>query len=135
MKQSAVSKGIIARGRHHDNQGFTIVELLIVVVVISILATITVVGYQGLQARARDSQRKQDVATIRKALEYYYLDNGKFPGGAGLGCVTGCKINTTWSSTSDGSWPILAAALVPKYISKMPTDPLASTATNPGLLM
>jgi general secretion pathway protein G len=108
-------------------KGFTIVELLIVIVVIAILATISIVAYRGVQARARDSQRKSDIATIAKALELYYIDNGKYPVGS---CTVNCKINGAWSSTSDGSWSNLAAYLVPKYISSLPQDPQASTATN-----
>ena len=52
-----------------NTSGFTIVELLIVVVVIAILAAISIAGYNGIQARSRDGQRKQDIATIKKALE------------------------------------------------------------------
>ena len=59
--------------------GFTIVELLIVIVVIGILAAITIVAYNGIQQRGRDSQRLSDVKTIAKALELYYADEGRFP--------------------------------------------------------
>ena len=51
--------------------GFTIVELLIVIVVIGILAAISIVAYNSVSAKARDSQRLQDVATINKALDMY----------------------------------------------------------------
>lgn len=113
-----------------SRSGFTIVELLIVIVVIAILAAITIVAYRGIQARARDSQRKQDVTTIRKALELYYIDQGVYPNGQ---CLASCKINPTWSTTSDGSWATLEALLVPRYLSKLPTDPMASTSTPAGI--
>lgn len=65
---------------HHGlRRGFTIVELLIVVVVIAILASITTVTYNGIQMRARDSERVSDISTIQKLLEAYYIDNGTFP--------------------------------------------------------
>lgn len=113
-------------------KGFTIVELLIVIVVIAILAAISIVAYNGIQERARDSQRVQDVKTIAKALEIYYLDNNTFPSSA---CTlgTGCKINSSWSTTSDGSWSHLESQLVPKYLSSLPKDPLASTSTNSSI--
>ncbi|MGB4768441.1 MAG: prepilin-type N-terminal cleavage/methylation domain-containing protein [Candidatus Saccharimonas sp.] len=49
-------------------KGFTIVELLIVIVIIAILAAITIVAFNGVQQRARDAKRKQDVAQIAKLL-------------------------------------------------------------------
>jgi prepilin-type N-terminal cleavage/methylation domain-containing protein len=55
--------------------GFTIVELLVVIVVIAILAAITIVAYNGIQARARDTQRIQDIKTIAKAHELYNIKN------------------------------------------------------------
>ena len=59
-----------------QRSGFTLVELLIVIVVIAILASISIVAYQGIQSRARDSQLLQDVKTIAKAMEMYYADKG-----------------------------------------------------------
>ena len=63
--------------KHH--QGFTIVELLIVIVVIAILATITIVSYTGVQDRANDVRRQSDVNTITKTLEMYRISNGVYP--------------------------------------------------------
>lgn len=48
--------------------GFTIVELLIVIVVIAVLAAITVVAYNGIQTRARQSKIDTDVAMLMKAV-------------------------------------------------------------------
>lgn len=116
------------------SRGFTIVELLIVIVVIAVLAAISMVAYSGMQQRARDSQRLQDVATITKALELYYIDNGQYPAsGCGSVCPSPKKINSSWATTSDGSWSILEAALVPKYISSLPKDPQASVTSEAGI--
>jgi prepilin-type N-terminal cleavage/methylation domain-containing protein len=58
--------------RHEQQrEGFTIVELLIVIVIIAILATITIIAYNGIQVRARDSRRLQDMDLIVKGLEIY----------------------------------------------------------------
>ena len=119
-------------------QGFTIVELLIVIVVIGILAAISIVAYNNVTAKARDSQREQDIKTIAKALEMYYVDNGGFPpsncgGLTGVLCPDPKKINTSWATTSDGSWSRLESALVPKYISALPKDPIASTTTQAAI--
>jgi prepilin-type N-terminal cleavage/methylation domain-containing protein len=72
----------------HKQTGFTIVELLIVIVVIAILAAITIVAYNGIQQRARDTKRASDANSLIKALEVYKFTNGAYPtptptGGAG----------------------------------------------------
>lgn len=59
--------------------GFTIVELLIVIVIIGILSTIVIVAYNGIQSRARDTARSSDVASIDKSYEMYRITNGSFP--------------------------------------------------------
>lgn len=50
-------------------KGFTIVELLIVIVVIAILAAISIVAYTGINNRARASERKSDATSISKVAE------------------------------------------------------------------
>jgi len=60
--------------KSHHYRGFTIVELLIVIVVIAILASISIVAYNGIQQRARDTARKSDLSSIRNALEIRALD-------------------------------------------------------------
>lgn len=61
------------------NQGFTIVELLIVIVVIGILALLVITTYSGIQSKARNSQRQTDVASIQTQLEAFYSQNGYYP--------------------------------------------------------
>lgn len=59
--------------------GFTIVELLIVIVVIGILAALVLNTFGNIQARARDTERKTDVNGIHSQLEVYHADNGYYP--------------------------------------------------------
>jgi general secretion pathway protein G len=59
--------------------GFTIVELLIVIVVIGILAALVIIGYNGIQIRARDADRASDISTLKKKLEIFYVNNGYYP--------------------------------------------------------
>ena len=60
--------------------GFTIVELLIVIIVIAILAAITIVAYNGMQNRTYDTAIKADLAASIKSVELYKIDNGTYPG-------------------------------------------------------
>ena len=66
----------------NNNQGFTIVELLIVVVVIAILAAITIVSYNGITNKANASAAASTAASIQKKAELYAADDdggGKYP--------------------------------------------------------
>ncbi len=60
-------------------KGFTIVELLIVIVVIAILATISIVAYSGIQTRARNATNIDTVRKYYKALQLYAAENGEYP--------------------------------------------------------
>lgn len=75
------------------SKGFTIVELLIVIVVIAILATLVIVTFTGIQQRARDSKRQTDVNALDAHLEAYYADNGYYP------TVTDLQ-SSSWVSTN-----------------------------------
>lgn len=64
--------------------GFTIVELLIVIVIIGILAGLVITTFAGIQQRARDSERQTDINAIQKQLEAYYANVGAYPTQANL---------------------------------------------------
>lgn len=59
--------------------GFTIVELLIVIVIIGILAAITIVAYNGIQDRARISSLQSTLTNIGKTAQVYQTADGSFP--------------------------------------------------------
>ena len=83
-------------------EGFTLLELLIVIVIIGILAVLIVPNLASGPQRARDSQRKSDLRNVKTALETYYNDNNGYPG---------------------GTYATLGADLTPDYIKTVPTDP------------
>lgn len=60
-------------------KGFTIVELLIVIVVIGILAGLVVTTFTGIQQKARNTERETDIKAIHGQVEAYYAQNGKYP--------------------------------------------------------
>lgn len=62
-----------------STSGFTIVELLVVIVVIGILAAITIVSYNGIQQRARVAIAQLDLSNLAKRLELFRIDTGAYP--------------------------------------------------------
>jgi prepilin-type N-terminal cleavage/methylation domain-containing protein len=60
-------------------RGFTIVELVVVIVVIGILAAISITSYTKTQVKARDTERESDIAAIQSGMETYYEKNGVYP--------------------------------------------------------
>lgn len=63
-----------------NKSGFTIVEILIVIVVIAILAGITIVAYNGIQNRANDVAVQNDLRNFGTQMQVYKADNGAYPG-------------------------------------------------------
>ncbi|AHB42531.1 hypothetical protein RAAC3_TM7C00001G0689 [Candidatus Saccharibacteria bacterium RAAC3_TM7_1] len=107
-----------------NQRGFTIVELLIVIVVIAILVAVTIVAYSGVQSRARDNIRYQDAKAIINALELYKIDNGKYPNmPATAAGATGCSAggyNFSWAQ--DGTW--LKLLVDGKYLPRVLLPPI-----------
>jgi len=62
------------KSKTQAQSGFTIVELLIVVVVIAILAAITIVSYNGITNRANASSAQATASTLQKKIELYSAD-------------------------------------------------------------
>lgn len=78
-----------------QTRGFTIVELLIVIVVIAILAAITLVAYNGIANRANSNTVQADLSNFAKKIELYKVDNNQYPQATSAGLSTlGMKITT-----------------------------------------
>ena len=65
--------------RSHSRSGFTLIEVLLVVVIIGILAAIVVPRLGGRTKEAQISATKSSVASISLALDVYEVDNGTYP--------------------------------------------------------
>jgi prepilin-type N-terminal cleavage/methylation domain-containing protein len=80
--------------------GFTIVELLIVVVVIAILAAITIVAYTGIQNRSKESALATSATQVGKKLEVFKIDNSDtYPTTANFNTATGVSDTATTTYT------------------------------------
>lgn len=67
------------RTRRPQRDGFTLVELLVVIVIIGLLATVVVINVLPSQDRAMVEKARADIATLETALETYRLENLSYP--------------------------------------------------------
>lgn len=124
--------------------GFTIVELLIVIVIIGILAGLVITTFVGIQARARDSERQTDINAIQKQLEAYYANVGAYPTLADMNASNFRSANTikldakaladpSNSGTQTlGSTAVASLSASTKAYSYLPTPSGCGSSTNDG---
>uniref|UniRef100_A0A7V3J9H4 Prepilin-type N-terminal cleavage/methylation domain-containing protein n=1 Tax=candidate division CPR3 bacterium TaxID=2268181 RepID=A0A7V3J9H4_UNCC3 len=116
------------------SKSFTLIEVLVVVFILGLLASVIIVNVSTARAKGRDAKRLADVDAIRMALEMYYEANGMYPQEFnGWAAATGAtydatdNCNSVFPPYSDKRyqclWDVLSADLAP-YLSPLPKDPL-----------
>jgi prepilin-type N-terminal cleavage/methylation domain-containing protein len=88
------------------NRGFTIVELLIVIVVIAILAAITIIAYNGIQSRSHTTSQKATAASLAKKVEGYNAINNMYPAltdSSSRNTTAQLNLNTTTALSGSGT--------------------------------
>lgn len=93
--------------------GFTLIEVLVVAVLISLLSTIGIFTYQGALRSSRDARRTADIETLRSALELYRNTNDLYPAAVDVSC-------SSTTGISDGT---------NTYLPKNPHDPKCAAQT------
>ena len=83
------------RNKYPKSHGFTIIELLIVMVVIGILTAITIIAFNGMQNRANIAAIKSDLKSLSQKINVFYIDNNTYP-------ATVLQLNSlSWTASVD----------------------------------
>jgi general secretion pathway protein G len=69
----------LTRGVPRSGGGFTLIELLVVLAIVALLLSIIVPRYFGSISRAEESVLKENLRTLREALDNHYADTGRYP--------------------------------------------------------
>lgn len=104
----------------NSNKGFTLIELLVVIGIIGTMSAMLIAILNPLAqfAKARDAQRKSDLAQIQKGLEQYYQDTGHYPNPNSSYEIIGINSGAVaWGASDTNNWP---------YSNTMPKDPDSS---------
>ena len=110
--------------RTMKSRGFTLVELLVVISIISFLSSVVLANLNTARAKARDAQRISDMHQLQNALELYKNTYGSYPNcinqvSNGICGDAGGNLNTGYTSFSTALSP-----LIPNNIPSIPKDPL-----------
>lgn len=112
-------------------QGFTLIELMIVMIIMGILAAIGVTAFIASQVKGRDTSRKGDLKAVSQALEAYYNDKGQYPASDDKGNIVGCNgsvgnppVQPPVSCPAGGLWKDVYGTI---YMAQIPKDPSSKT--------
>jgi type II secretion system protein G len=84
-----------------NQKGFTIIELLVVIVIIGILVALALPNLFSAQARGRDTDRKNELKNLQQKLETYFNDNNGYPAEAGFATDIAASADETTGPRND----------------------------------
>ncbi len=118
-----------------SQKGFTLIELMVVIAIISLLSSIMLASFSGARSSTRNAQRLRDLTTMRTALELYAQDHqGHYPlnigPGVGADSIYSFTGTTPGCAGNDGTIDVASGLVAGKYISKLPQDPKPVLASN-----
>lgn len=96
--------------QRRGEKGFTLVELMVVIVIIGLLATVVLINVLPSQDKAMQTKARADIATLEQAMEMYRLDNFSYP--ADLNALVQPPAGADATRYRSGG-----------YIKKLPSDP------------
>jgi len=102
------------KSRRYNQDGFTLIEIMVVILILGLLATIVVQSLRGAADKAKKTKAQADLAEIKTALDRYYLDNGYYP-------TSDQGLTSLVSAPTGGRQP--ANYEQGGYIEKVPLDP------------
>jgi general secretion pathway protein G len=102
------------KSRRYNQDGFTLIEIMVVILILGLLATIVVQSLRGAADKAKHTKAQADLAEIKTALDRYYLDNGYYP-------TTDQGLNALVTPPTNGRVP--ANYESGGYIERLPQDP------------
>ncbi len=100
--------------RRYSQDGFTLIEIMVVILILGLLATIVVQNLRGAADKAKRTKAQADIAGFKTALDRYYLDNGSYP-------TTDQGLQALVSAPTTGRIP--ANYESGGYIQSLPKDP------------
>ncbi|MFZ6846674.1 type II secretion system major pseudopilin GspG [Undibacterium sp. RuRC25W] len=100
--------------KRYRSRGFTLIEIMVVVVIMGILAALVVPKLMGRTDDARIAAAKQDISTVMQALKLYRLDNQRYP-------TTEQGLQALIAKPTSG--PVANGWKSGGYIDKLPKDP------------